>query len=62
MNHTDYLIIGASHAALSALHTLRMHDADGAVTMVTRDDDAAVLADRAALRGVRPLGSPSACS
>jgi phenylglyoxylate dehydrogenase epsilon subunit len=37
MQQTDYLIIGASHAALSALHTLRMHDADGAVTMVTRD-------------------------
>ncbi len=34
---TDYLIIGASHAALSALQTLRMHDAAGAVTMVTRD-------------------------
>ena len=37
MQQADYLIIGASHAALSALHTLRMHDADGAVTMVTRD-------------------------
>lgn len=37
MRHADYLIIGSSHAALSALHTLRMHDADGAVTMVTRD-------------------------
>jgi phenylglyoxylate dehydrogenase epsilon subunit len=37
MQQTDYLIIGASHAALSALHTLRMHDAEGAVTMVTRD-------------------------
>jgi phenylglyoxylate dehydrogenase epsilon subunit len=37
MQRTDYLIIGASHAALSALQTLRMHDAEGAVTMVTRD-------------------------
>jgi len=37
MPHADYLIIGASHAALSALHTLRMHDAEGPVTMVTRD-------------------------
>ena len=37
MRHADYLIIGSSHAALSALHTLRMHDTDGAVTMVTRD-------------------------
>jgi phenylglyoxylate dehydrogenase epsilon subunit len=37
MEHADYLIIGSSHAALSALHTLRMHDAEGAVTMVTRD-------------------------
>jgi phenylglyoxylate dehydrogenase epsilon subunit len=37
MRHADYLIIGSSHAALSALHTLRMHDTEGAVTMVTRD-------------------------
>jgi phenylglyoxylate dehydrogenase epsilon subunit len=37
MLQTDYLIIGASHAALSALTTLRIHDPDGAVTMVTRD-------------------------
>ena len=37
MLQTDYLIIGASHAALSALQTLRMHDPAGAVTMVTRD-------------------------
>jgi phenylglyoxylate dehydrogenase epsilon subunit len=37
MRHADYLIIGSSHAALSALHTLRMHDTAGAVTMVTRD-------------------------
>jgi len=37
MQQTDYLIIGASHAALSALHTLRMHDSEGAVTMLTRD-------------------------
>jgi phenylglyoxylate dehydrogenase epsilon subunit len=37
MRHADYLIIGASHAALSALHTLRMHDTAGTVTMVTRE-------------------------
>lgn len=37
MSQADYLIIGASHAALSALHTLRMHDTAGSVTMLTRD-------------------------
>ncbi len=37
IRHADYLIIGSSHAALAALHTLRMHDSEGAVTMVTRD-------------------------
>ncbi|MEW5888385.1 MAG: NADH-dependent phenylglyoxylate dehydrogenase subunit epsilon [Pseudomonadota bacterium] len=36
--HTDYLILGASHAALSALNAIRMHDADGGITLVTRDD------------------------
>ena len=35
---TRYLIVGASHAGLSALQAIRMHDSDGSVTMVTRDD------------------------
>ncbi|MDR2239511.1 MAG: NAD(P)/FAD-dependent oxidoreductase [Zoogloeaceae bacterium] len=35
---TRYLIVGASHAALSALQAIRMQDAEGSITMVTRDD------------------------
>jgi len=35
---TQYLIVGASHAALSALQAIRMQDAEGSVTVVTRDD------------------------
>lgn len=38
MQQTDYLIVGASHAALSALQAIRMQDAEGSVTLVTRDD------------------------
>ena len=38
MQHAHYLIVGASHAALSALHAIRLHDADGDVTLLTRDD------------------------
>lgn len=38
MQHTHYLIVGASHAALSAVHAIRLHDADKAVTLLTRDD------------------------
>src|ERR1035437_9248584 len=38
MQHTHYLIVGASHAALSALHAIRLHDADQEVTLLTRDD------------------------
>ncbi len=34
---TDYLLVGSSHAALEALAALRMHDARGHVTMVTRE-------------------------
>ena len=37
MQDTHYLIVGASHAGLSALHTLRMADSEGAVTLVNRD-------------------------
>ncbi len=38
MQETQYLIVGASHAALAALQAIRMQDAEGSVTMVTRDD------------------------
>ena len=38
MQHTHYLIVGASHAALSALHAIRLHDAEQQVTLLTRDD------------------------
>src|SRR4030067_1161370 len=38
MQHTHYLIVGASHAALSALHAIRLHDPEQAVTLLTRDD------------------------
>jgi phenylglyoxylate dehydrogenase epsilon subunit len=38
MQHTHYLIVGASHAALSALHAIRLHDTEQEVTLVTRDD------------------------
>ena len=36
--HTHYLIVGASHAALSALHAIRLHDIEQDVTLLTRDD------------------------
>jgi phenylglyoxylate dehydrogenase epsilon subunit len=38
MQSTHYLIVGASHAALAALHAIRHADADGAVTLVSKDD------------------------
>lgn len=38
MQHTHYLIVGASHAALSALHAIRLHDPEQEVTLLTRDD------------------------
>ena len=38
MQHTHYLIVGASHAALSALHAIRLHDAEQEVTLLTRDN------------------------
>jgi phenylglyoxylate dehydrogenase epsilon subunit len=37
MPQTHYLIVGASHAALSALHAIRMFDTENDVTVVTRD-------------------------
>lgn len=38
MQQTQYLIVGASHAALAALHAIRMHDAQGGVTVVTKEE------------------------
>ena len=38
MQHAHYLIVGASHAALSALHAIRLHDTNGDVTLLTRDE------------------------
>ena len=37
MDQTHYLIVGASHAALSALHAIRLHDAEGDITVLPRD-------------------------
>ena len=37
IQHTKYLIAGSSHAALEAINAIRMHDAEGSVTVVTRD-------------------------
>src|SRR3989304_2568489 len=38
MMQTHYLIAGSSHAALTALHAIRMHDPQKEVTLVTRED------------------------
>ena len=38
MQRTHYLIVGASHAALSALHAIRLHDSEQEITLLTRDD------------------------
>lgn len=38
MQQTDYLIVGASHAALAAVQAIRMHDANGSLTVVSKDD------------------------
>ncbi len=37
MAHAQYLVVGSSHAALEAVNAVRMHDARGSVTLVTRD-------------------------
>ncbi len=37
MEQTDYLIAGASHAGLAALHAIRLVDADGSLTVIGRD-------------------------
>jgi len=38
MQQTQYLIVGASHAALAAVQAIRMHDEAGSVTVVSKDD------------------------
>ena len=38
MRQTHYLIVGASHAALAALHAIRMVDTDHEITVVGKDD------------------------
>jgi phenylglyoxylate dehydrogenase epsilon subunit len=37
MNNTKYLVVGSSHAALEAVTAIRMHDATGSLTLLTRD-------------------------
>ncbi|KAF0163459.1 MAG: padH [Rhodocyclaceae bacterium] len=37
MEHTKYLVVGSSHAALEAVTAIRMHDAKGSLTLLTRD-------------------------
>lgn len=37
MEQTQYLVVGSSHAALEAISAIRMHDATGTLTVVTRD-------------------------
>ena len=39
MPSTKYLIIGSSHAGLSALDAIRLQDTEGSVTLVTRDEN-----------------------
>jgi phenylglyoxylate dehydrogenase epsilon subunit len=36
--HTKYLIIGSSHAGLSAADEIRVHDQDGTLTMISMED------------------------
>lgn len=37
MEQTKYLVVGSSHAALEAVTAIRMHDANGSLTLLTRD-------------------------
>ena len=37
MEHSDYLIAGASHAALAAAQAIRLHDEAGSVTVIARE-------------------------
>jgi hypothetical protein len=36
MSYSKYLIVGCSHAGLSALDAIRIRDREGSVTMLTR--------------------------
>jgi phenylglyoxylate dehydrogenase epsilon subunit len=38
MNHTKYLIIGSSHAGLSAMDAIRLHDKEGPLTLVSQEN------------------------
>ncbi len=38
MPEAKYLIVGSSHAGLEALNAIRLHDPDGSVAVLTRDD------------------------
>ena len=38
MHQTQYLIVGASHAALAAVQAIRMHDQSGSMTVVSKDN------------------------
>jgi phenylglyoxylate dehydrogenase epsilon subunit len=37
MSETTYLVVGSSHAALEAISAIRIQDAEGSLTLVTRD-------------------------
>ncbi|HUB44436.1 MAG TPA: FAD-dependent oxidoreductase [Acetobacteraceae bacterium] len=37
MPHSTYLIVGSSHAALEAATAIRLHDAEGSITLLTRE-------------------------
>ena len=37
MPNSKYLVVGSSHAALEAVQAIRMHDAEGSLTLLTRD-------------------------
>jgi len=37
MHHTKYLIIGSSHAGISALDAIRLQDKEGSITLVTQE-------------------------
>lgn len=38
MSHSKYLIVGCSHAGLTAMETIRLQDSEGSLTMVTREN------------------------
>src|SRR3990170_4475365 len=37
MQHSNYLIVGSSHAAFEATSAIRMFDSEGTLTLLTRD-------------------------